>query len=131
MQTGTVQRFDNELGFGFITELDFEFDIFVHYKHINGMGFKTLVAGQKVTYERFEDPGRDPRKRWRATNVTPVSDDAVSAAKLQILREFQRLSACKPCLRSLEQIVGNVQPMAVVAPKEEPQLQDEPQINPS
>jgi CspA family cold shock protein len=127
VQTGIVQRFDNELGFGFITEAGFAFDIFVHYKNITGMGFKTLVAGQKVTYERFEDPGRDPKKRWRATNVAPVPGDDISVAKLQILREFQRLSSCKPCLRSLEQIIGNVQP----ASKEEPQPQDELQINPS
>lgn len=49
MQEGTVKWFSNEMGYGFIASAHDEY--FVHYKEIQGTGFKTLAEGQKVEFE--------------------------------------------------------------------------------
>jgi len=51
--TGTVKWFNSEKGYGFITTED-EIDIFVHFKAIQGEGFKTLDEGQKVEFDVVE-----------------------------------------------------------------------------
>lgn len=51
--TGTVKWFNNEKGYGFITNENRE-DVFVHYSGINMEGFKTLPEGANVTYEPVE-----------------------------------------------------------------------------
>ena len=45
---GTIKRFSNAKGFGFILPNDGEGDIFVHYSAINIQGYKALKAGQLV-----------------------------------------------------------------------------------
>ncbi len=52
-QTGTVKWFNDEKGFGFITPENGP-DLFVHFRAIEGTGFKTLKEGQKVTFEAVE-----------------------------------------------------------------------------
>ena len=47
---GTVEWFNAEKGYGFITGEDGK-DVFVHFSAIQGEGFKTLDEGQKVTYD--------------------------------------------------------------------------------
>ncbi|MBD8514433.1 cold-shock protein [Photobacterium sp. WH77] len=49
--TGTVKWFNEEKGFGFITQDNGGADVFVHFRAIAGDGFKTLQEGQKVQYE--------------------------------------------------------------------------------
>jgi CspA family cold shock protein len=63
MATGTVKWFNEKKGFGFITE-DGGNDVFVHYSAIKGDGFKTLVEGDKVTFEVVNGP-----KGPQASNV--------------------------------------------------------------
>jgi cold shock protein len=48
-QNGIVKWFDNGKGYGFITR-DQGDDVFVHFRNIQGEGFKTLTQGQKVTF---------------------------------------------------------------------------------
>lgn len=48
-QNGTVKWFNNEKGFGFICQEDGQ-DLFVHYRAIEGTGFKSLKEGQKVSF---------------------------------------------------------------------------------
>jgi CspA family cold shock protein len=48
-QSGTVKWFNDAKGFGFITPESGE-DLFVHFRSIQGSGFKTLQEGQKVTF---------------------------------------------------------------------------------
>lgn len=47
---GEVKWFDEEKGFGFICQEDGS-DVFVHYSHILQEGYKSLTAGDKVSYD--------------------------------------------------------------------------------
>ncbi|TWG88716.1 CspA family cold shock protein [Luteimonas sp. J16] len=49
-QTGTVKWFNDAKGFGFITPESGQ-DLFVHFRSIQGTGFKTLQEGQKVSFK--------------------------------------------------------------------------------
>ena len=64
---GTVKWFDNRKGYGFIQRDDGGDDVFVHFKEIQGEGFKTLSEGQKVQFGLVE---RD--KGFSAENVASV-----------------------------------------------------------
>ncbi|MBD9414651.1 cold-shock protein [Pseudomonas sp. PDM16] len=48
-ENGTVKWFNTEKGFGFITP-ESGTDLFVHYRHIEGSGFKSLEEGQRVSF---------------------------------------------------------------------------------
>jgi len=54
--TGTVKWFNNAKGFGFITLEDNDDDIFVHFRSIQGDGYKTLNQGQQVEFTLSEGP---------------------------------------------------------------------------
>lgn len=47
---GTVKRFNETKGFGFITPADDSKDLFVHFSGIVGTNFRTLNEGDKVEY---------------------------------------------------------------------------------
>lgn len=66
LTSGKVKWFNEEKGFGFIQQ-DNGADVFVHYSGITGEGRKTLVEGQKVTFEVGEG-----QKGPQAQNVTVV-----------------------------------------------------------
>ncbi len=66
METGIVKWFNGSKGFGFISREEGE-DVFVHYRSIEGEGFRTLEEGEKVQFEVTEGP-----KGLQATNVTKV-----------------------------------------------------------
>ena len=65
MATGKVKWFNERKGFGFI-ENDEGGDVFVHYSAIQDSGFKTLLEGQRVSFE-IEQGNKGPA----ATNVKP------------------------------------------------------------
>ena len=48
--TGTVKWFNNQKGYGFISDSEGN-DVFVHYTGLNMDGFKSLEEGQEVEYE--------------------------------------------------------------------------------
>ncbi len=64
MATGTIKWFNESKGYGFISQDAGGKDVFVHYRAIQGTGFKTLKEGQKVTFDVEEGP-----KGLHATNV--------------------------------------------------------------
>ena len=51
MNKGTVKWFNQEKGFGFITNESNGEDVFVHFSGIASEGFKSLEDGQKVRFE--------------------------------------------------------------------------------
>ncbi|MBI5444403.1 MAG: cold-shock protein [Deltaproteobacteria bacterium] len=67
MATGTVKWFNDQKGFGFITQDAGGPDVFVHFSAITGSGFKSLSEGQKVEYEVTQGP-----KGPQASNVRPA-----------------------------------------------------------
>jgi len=63
-ESGTVKWFNNARGYGFITRGEDSDDIFVHYRNIQGEGYRSLSEGQKVTFEL-----QDGEKGLQAENV--------------------------------------------------------------
>ncbi|MDW7709025.1 MAG: cold-shock protein [Deferrisomatales bacterium] len=64
MARGTVKWFNDQKGFGFITQDNGGPDVFVHFSAIQGQGFKTLTEGQAVEFEVTQGP-----KGAQASNV--------------------------------------------------------------
>ncbi len=65
---GQVKWFNEKKGFGFITNQEGD-DIFVHYKDISGVGFKTLNEKDEVSYTLEQGP-----KGLKAQDVVLVSE---------------------------------------------------------
>jgi CspA family cold shock protein len=70
MACGKVKWFNNAKGFGFIVEDGSEEDIFAHFSTIEMDGYKTLKAGQDVTFELHEGPNG-----LHATNISPTTEE--------------------------------------------------------
>jgi CspA family cold shock protein len=54
-QSGTVKWFNDAKGYGFITPESGE-DLFVHFRAIQGNGFKSLAEGDHVTFVVTKGP---------------------------------------------------------------------------
>lgn len=67
MAQGTVKWFDEKKGFGFISPEDGSKDVFVHFSTIQTEGFRTLRAGQSVSFEHKEGD-----KGLQTTEVIPL-----------------------------------------------------------
>jgi CspA family cold shock protein len=55
MSSGTVKWFNSTKGFGFIQPDDGATDVFVHASAVERAGMRSLVEGQKVTYDIVRD----------------------------------------------------------------------------
>ena len=64
MSNGQVKWFNNAKGFGFILPDEGGEDLFAHYSAIGMDGYKTLKAGQQVSFDVVEGP-----KGLHATNI--------------------------------------------------------------
>jgi len=64
---GSVKWFDAAKGFGFL-EREGGDDVFVHFRAIQGDGFKTLDEGQQVEFTVTKGD-----KGWQAEDVVAVS----------------------------------------------------------
>ena len=66
MCKGTVKWFNNQKGYGFISDENGK-DIFVHYSGVNMEGFKSLNEGDNVEFDIIEG-----EKGPQAINVTKI-----------------------------------------------------------
>ena len=66
MAKGTVKWFNNQKGYGFISDEEGN-DVFVHYTGLSMEGFKTVEEGQAVEFEVVNGA-----KGPQATNVTKL-----------------------------------------------------------
>ncbi|NOY45471.1 cold-shock protein [Deferrisoma camini] len=67
MAKGTVKWFNDQKGYGFISQAGGGPDVFVHFSAIQGQGFKTLTEGQEVEFDVAQGP-----KGPQAANVRAV-----------------------------------------------------------
>ena len=67
MSTGTVKWFNNQKGYGFISDSEGN-AVFVHFSGLSMDGFKTLEEGAAVQFD-VTDGAKGPQ----ATNVTVVA----------------------------------------------------------
>ena len=73
-ETGHVKWFNEKKGFGFIVNQAGE-DIFVHYKDIQGVGFKTLQEKEAVSFQLEQGP-----KGLKAQDVMRLEAEAEAEA---------------------------------------------------
>lgn len=66
MNKGTVKWFNNQKGYGFISDEEGN-DVFVHYSGLDMDGFKSLEEGQEVEFNVVQG-----EKGPQATNVTKL-----------------------------------------------------------
>ncbi len=67
--TGTVKKFLDGKGFGFITPDEGDADVFVHQTEVEMEGFRTLTEGQRVEFSVEEGP-----KGLSAKKVRPIEE---------------------------------------------------------
>ncbi|MCY1415057.1 Cold shock-like protein CspD [compost metagenome] len=68
MASGKVKWFNNAKGYGFINEEGKDEDLFAHYSAIQMDGYKTLKAGQAVSFEIIQGP-----KGLHAVNINSAT----------------------------------------------------------
>jgi CspA family cold shock protein len=84
MATGTVKFFNSTKGFGFIEQGNGQPDVFVHISAVERAGMRTLVEGQKVSFDVVKDErrqvfGREPSVRIRF-RFWPLTTDVLALA---------------------------------------------------
>jgi cold shock protein len=58
MAQGTVKWFNTEKGYGFIAPDEGGGDVFVHISAVERAGMRTLVEGQKISYDVVTERGK-------------------------------------------------------------------------
>jgi cold shock protein len=69
MTTGTVKFYNSAKGYGFIQPDDGGKDVFVHVTALERAGLRTLVEGQKVSFDIEAD------RRTGKTNATNIREE--------------------------------------------------------
>ena len=66
MAIGTVKWFNAQKGFGFIQPQDGSKDVFVHISAVERAGMRTLMEGQKVSYDVVTERGKQAAANLQA-----------------------------------------------------------------
>jgi CspA family cold shock protein len=66
MAIGTVKWFNTQKGFGFIQPDDGSKDVFVHISAVESAGMRSLMEGQKVSFELTNERGKTAATRLAA-----------------------------------------------------------------
>lgn len=82
MQSGIVKWFNNSKGFGFILPDGGGADIFAHYSSITMDGYKTLKAGQLVSFETVNGP-----KGLHASNIHIPESELPAVKEEQVIND--------------------------------------------
>ncbi len=77
MLSGKVKWFNNAKGYGFILADGRDEDLFAHYSAIQMDGYKTLKAGQPVSFDVVQGP-----KGLHAVNIRAAAADADAAVAI-------------------------------------------------
>jgi CspA family cold shock protein len=77
MVSGKVKWFNNAKGYGFIVADDRDEDLFAHYSAIQMDGYKTLKAGQPVSFDIIQGPKGLHAVNINAANAVNESHAAV------------------------------------------------------
>jgi CspA family cold shock protein len=75
MLSGKVKWFNNAKGYGFILADGRDEDLFAHYSAIQMDGYKTLKAGQPVSFDIIQGP-----KGLHAVNINSINHTAEAPA---------------------------------------------------
>ncbi len=59
-KTGIVKWFNRMRGYGFIVPAGGGPDVFAHYEHVEGEGYRNLYEGDEVTFDEV-DVGKGPQ----------------------------------------------------------------------
>lgn len=92
MATGRVKWFNNTKGYGFILPDSGGGDLFAHYTAIKMEGYKTLKAGQAVTFNTTKG-----EKGMHAVDITPAPSETagVQQASPQVSPEAMAVKTQK------------------------------------
>ncbi|MBE0484548.1 cold shock domain-containing protein [Marinobacter sp.] len=91
MPKGKVKWFNNAKGYGFIIEDGCSDDLFAHFTSVQMEGYKTLKAGQPVTFEK--KPGD---KGIHAVNIVPDESTATQTPEIGSQQRDSSSGAAKP-----------------------------------
>ncbi|NRH29657.1 cold shock domain-containing protein CspD [Pseudomonas sp. MS19] len=75
MLSGKVKWFNNAKGYGFIVADGGDEDLFAHFSAIQMEGYKTLKAGQPVSFDIIQGP-----KGLHAVNINSITASVDTAA---------------------------------------------------
>ena len=84
MPIGTVKRFYDDKGFGFIVQDGVATDIFVHHTSIKMVGYRSLKPGQAVRFQTKQGP------------------KGVTAFDVEVIPEGDIAKRCKECGQELK-----------------------------
>ncbi|GGC73808.1 cold shock domain-containing protein [Marinobacter halophilus] len=92
MPKGKVKWFNNAKGYGFIIEEGCSDDLFAHFSSVQMEGYKTLKAGQAVTFEK--KPGD---KGVHAVNIVPDESVTKPTSEIGAQRTTKDADEERPC----------------------------------
>ncbi|WP_263141992.1 cold shock domain-containing protein CspD [Pseudomonas sp. RIT-PI-AD] len=78
MLSGKVKWFNNAKGYGFIVADGRDEDLFAHYSAIQMDGYKTLKAGQPVSFDILQGPKGLHAVNIQAATATPATTTPIT-----------------------------------------------------